>query len=378
MNKDEDKEIFKKISDAANDAIILADNEDRITYWNMAAEKMLGYPRGEAIGKKLHQTIIPDRFRDAHVKGFMRFCETGQGSVIGKTVELAAIRKDGTEFPIELSLSSVKVSDKWNAIGIIRDITERKRMEEELRVSHNMSSIGRLAGSVFHEILNPVNIISAHTQLLLMGAEKGSQVESDLMSIREEVERIVTITEELLKFSRKEEHGVNEVDVNSLLEVTLSIAEPETKLKNIEIFKVFEENVPVVMAYDNDLKQVFAHLITNAIDAMPEGGTLTIKTRNVPGKEFDTRSRNEENSERKGDCIEISFEDTGCGIAEKDIDKIFEPFFTTRRDRVVGVGLGLSTSYAIIEGYGGRLSVESEAGNGATFTISLPVGTSAK
>ena len=109
MNESEEK--FRKISDAANDAIIMADNDGSITYWNKAAEWMFGYSADEVAWNKLHQTIIPDRFRDAHLNGFKRFCDTGQGTVIGKTIELAAIRKDKSEFPIELSLSSVKVAD---------------------------------------------------------------------------------------------------------------------------------------------------------------------------------------------------------------------------------------------------------------------------
>ena len=126
---EESEEKFRKISDAANDAIIMADNDGSITYWNRAAEEMFGYPAEEISGSKLHQTIIPDRFQEAHLNGFNKFCNTGQGDVIGKTVELAAIRKDKTEFPIELSLSSVKVEDRWNAVGIIRDITDRKKAE---------------------------------------------------------------------------------------------------------------------------------------------------------------------------------------------------------------------------------------------------------
>jgi len=516
----EDK--FKKISDAANDAIIMADNDGSITYWNRAAEGMFGYMAEDMAGKKLHQTIIPQRFQDAHLKGFNKFCDTGQGDVIGKTVELAAIRKDKTEFPIELSLSSVKVDDRWNAVGIIRDITDRKKaerrldaqqavtqilsvshtlkgasknilqviceslhwefgemwlhdhqgdvmrcselwhvpdievsefnkmtrkisfasgvglpgrvwasgkpawivdvvtdsnflrasvakkaglhgafgfpviinervlgileffsrnreepdndllnmmsaigsqiaqfikrrqVEEQLKVSHKMSSIGRLTGSVFHEILNPVNIISAHTQLLLMEAEEGSGTESDLKSIKEEIERIVSITEKLQEFSRSVKDETEEVEINSLLENILSLIEPELNVKSIKHITAFDASQPEVIAHGDELRQVFLNSITNAMDAMPDGGTLTIKTL------------------FNGDFVEISFSDTGCGIAEKDIDKVFEPFYSTKKE-VKGVGLGLSTSYAIIEDYGGRINVESEEGKGTTFTFYLPI-----
>ena len=545
MNESEDK--FRKISDAANDAIIMADSEGSITYWNKAAERMFGYPAEEVTGNKLEQTIIPDRYRDAHIKGFMKFCDTGQGAVIGKTVELSAIRKDNTELPIELSLSSAKVGDRWNAIGMIRDITKRKKaerrldaqhavtqilsesstlkavsknilqviceslhwefgemwlhdrqddvmrcselwhisdievsefnkitreisfasgvglpgrvwasgkpawivdvvtdsnflrasvasdaglhgafgfpviinervlgileffsrnkeepdndllnmmsaigsqiaqfigrrqVEEQLKVSQKMSSIGRLTGSVFHEILNPVNIISAHTQLLLIGAEKGSSTEDDLNSIKEEIERIVTITEKLQEFSRSNKSDVETVELNCLIEDILSLIKPELNIKSIKLITNFDMGQPEVMAHGDDLRQAFLNSITNAMDAMPNGGTLTIKTQVVRNSEFGVQSTEGKNtelktqySELKGDSVRITFEDTGCGIAEKDIDRVFEPFFSTKKE-IKGVGLGLSTSYATIEGYGGKISVESEEGKGSTFIFDLPI-----
>ncbi len=129
----ESEEKIRSMSASAQDAIIMMNNEGNILYWNEAAERIFGYTEEEIIGKKLHETIVPERFHEDILKGFKRFQETGQGAAIGKTLELAAVRKDGTEFPIELSLSAVKIKGKWNAIGIIRDITERKRAEGEIR-----------------------------------------------------------------------------------------------------------------------------------------------------------------------------------------------------------------------------------------------------
>lgn len=298
--------------------------------------------------------IIPERYREKHLEGFERFKDTGVGNLIGKTIEVEAIKQNGTEISIELSLSAVKRGGKWNAIGIIRDISERKRIEHELRVSHKMMSVGRLSASVFHEILNPVNIISAHTQLLLMEAEKGSKAEEDLSSIQGEIGRIVEITESLLKFSRDEGGDVEQVEINALLENVLSLLRTEFNSKNIKSVLKLEKELPAVTAHGGELRQVFLDIITNAIEAMPDGGTLTIKT--LLKREF----------------IEISFKDEGCGIAESDIGNVFEPFFSTKKE-IKGVGLGLSSSYAIIHGYGGRMTVESEERKGTTFIIDLPV-----
>ncbi|ODS34327.1 MAG: two-component sensor kinase [Candidatus Scalindua rubra] len=354
----ESEEKFRNISISAQDAIIMANNEENISYWNEAAQRIFGYSKEEAIGKTIHELIIPNRYHKDHLKGYRRFLETGQGTFIGNTVELTAIKKDRKELPIELSLSAVKMKDKWNAIGIIRDISERKSIEEQLRMSYKMASLGRLTAGVFHEVLNPVNIISSHVQLLLIEAEKGSRTEEDLNSIQEEVKRIVKIIDGLLRFARKGKLITEEVDTNSLLEKILSIVEPDMKLENVRFIRRFEEGLPKIMANSDQLRQVFLNLITNARDAMPEGGALTISTQSI---------QKEGNS-----FVSIRFMDTGCGIAKENLDRVFDPFFTTKGEGK-GVGLGMSTSYGIIDHYGGRISVESEEGKGTTFTIDLPV-----
>ena len=124
---------FHTICASAHDAIIMIDNEGRVSYWNKAAEKMFGRTSEEVTGKEIHELIIPERFRKRHLEGFKAFQDTGTGPVLGKAVEVAALRKDGSEFPVELSLSAMKIRTKWQAVGIIRDITERKQFEERLK-----------------------------------------------------------------------------------------------------------------------------------------------------------------------------------------------------------------------------------------------------
>ena len=371
LSLEESENKFRKMSALAQDAIVMLDSDEKVSYWNKAAERTFGYLEEEISGKNLHEIIIPDRFRKRHLEGFEKFKSNGLGRFIGKTIKVSAIRRDGTEFPIELSLSGVKLRGKWNVIGIIRDISGRKLAEKKLRMSQKMASVGRLSAGVFHEILNPLNIISSHVQLLLMEAEKGSKTEEDLQSIREEIGRIVTISDRLLRFSNKAGLATGDVEINDLLEKVIIVVEPDMKLSNIRFIRKFEERLPAVMANSDGLRQVFLNLITNARDAMPEGGTLTVETRKVVSSESGVRSKREKIYEPEGDFVEISFEDTGCGIASKNIDKIFEPFFSTKKE-VVGVGLGLSESHSIIEAYGGTITVKSEKGKGSTFIIDLP------
>ena len=138
----ESEETFKAISAAANDGIIMIDNEGKVTYWNKAAEKIFGYTDEEILGKELRHTLMPKRFREAFETGFGKFKMTGQGTFVGKTLELAAVKKDGVEFPTELSMSAVKIGGKWNAIGLVRDITKRKQAEEQIKkYSENLENM---------------------------------------------------------------------------------------------------------------------------------------------------------------------------------------------------------------------------------------------
>ena len=257
----ESNEKFIAISVSAQDAIIMMDDEGNISFWNEAAERTFGYSRKEAVGSRVSELIIPHRYRLAHIEGLKKFKETGKGTVLGNIIELKAIRKDGKEFPIELSLSALKLKERWCAVGVIRDSSKRVRREEELRLSYKMASLGQLTAGIFHEILNPVNIISTHVQLLLADAEKGSGVEKDLKSIQEEIKRVQDITDGFLRFSRKESVATKEIDVNQLLNRVLDILVAEIKYNNIQLFKKFDNELPLFKANAELLRQVFFNLI---------------------------------------------------------------------------------------------------------------------
>ncbi|MBC8554180.1 MAG: PAS domain S-box protein, partial [Candidatus Brocadiales bacterium] len=152
----ESEEKFRMISDAAHDAIVMVDENGDISYWNKAAERIFAYPSDMVIGKRMLELIMPKKLREVYSSELECFNAIGKGHFVGKTIEFTAARKDGTEFVIELSLSSVKINNKWNAIGILRDVTERRQIEKEFMEAYKMASIGRLTSGVFHEILNPL------------------------------------------------------------------------------------------------------------------------------------------------------------------------------------------------------------------------------
>ncbi|ODS31285.1 MAG: two-component sensor kinase [Candidatus Scalindua rubra] len=404
------KKDWENTFDSISDLLCIHDENFNIVRYNKAFAHTFKAKKEDFIGAKCFEIIYGIK-EPCHTCPYLR-----HGKNLKPETEEIDCPHMGGIFQITRFPRYSKEGKLDGVVHVAKDISKQKRMEEKLRFSYKMASLGRLTAGVFHEVLNPVNIISSHVQLLLMEAEKGSRTEKDLKSIQEEVKRIVKIIDALLRFSRKGKLVTEDVELNNLLEKVIFIVEPDMKLENVRFIRRFEEGLPKIMANSDGLRQVFLNLITNARDAMPEGGTITVKTRIVrlpadragstklahlpflpagrqgvgqgvrPLVPIRAGSKKEkvslpdrqagelktQYSELKGDFVEISFKDTGCGIAKENLDRVFDPFFTTKEEGK-GVGLGMSTSYGIIDHYGGRMSVESEEGKGTTFTIDLPV-----
>ncbi|OHC04772.1 MAG: hypothetical protein A3H23_04570 [Planctomycetes bacterium RIFCSPLOWO2_12_FULL_40_19] len=349
---------FRSVVDNSSDGIIVINEQGIIRLFNPAAERLFGYTVAEVTGQNI-KMLMPEPYHSEHDGYLHRYISTGKGYIIGiGPREVEGLRRDGATFSMELSVAEMHLAEKRMFVGIMRDITRRKAMEKNIRESYKMASLGTLTAGVCHEVLNPLNIISSYTQLLLTDTKEGSETEQDLKKILEEVGRIVRITDNLLRFSRREKLETGEVEINSLLEKTISIVEPEIKLENIKLLTRFEKGLPEIMANSDELRQVFFNLTMNARDAMPEGGKLTISTQSIEkrGKPF----------------VSIKFKDTGGGISEENLNSVFDPFFTTKKEGK-GTGLGLSISHGIIENHGGEISVNSKEGKGTTFIIDLPV-----
>jgi PAS domain S-box-containing protein len=320
---------------------------------------MFSYSSKEIVGRSLYKSIVPVKYRERYLKGFRRFQDTGQGPYIGKTVELTAINRDGKEFPIEHSVSAVKIKGKWNGIGIIRDITERKKMEEELIKAKKLESVGILAGGIAHDFNNNLQAILSSIML----AEACTDSKDEISKILEEAKKVVlrskNLTRQLLTFSKGGEPIITTISVQELIKDSTNLT---LSGSNVRCEVDIQDELWSIEADKGQMNQVISNLVINADQAMPEGGIIRLRAEN-------TNVAAKDSLPIEGRYIKITIEDYGIGISQENLQKIFDPYFTTKKK---GNGLGLAITYSIIKKHGGYITVESEIGVGTTFRIYLP------
>ena len=232
---------------------------------------------------------------------------------------------------------------------------ELQQVQDQLVRAGKMAAIGELAAGVAHEINNPLTGVLTFSSLMLKKVDEKNPWKKDLENIVEQTTRCRNIVRGLLDFARQRKPDKREWDIHTLIEQTLTLVEKQAPFQNIRIVKEFKTGVPMLLVDADQIQQVFMNILLNAADAMAgNGGTLTIKT------------------DLKDGITEVSFADTGCGIAKEHLSKLFDPFFTTK-ETGKGTGLGLAISYGIIQSHGGDIEVESEVGKGSTFRIKLPI-----
>ncbi len=358
---------LQAITDAASDAIVLIDDEEKIVYWNSTAGKMLGYQHEEVAGQSI-SVVIPPRYREAHVIAFRRFVETGQGTLLGKTYEVAALKKDGSEIPVELSISAVRLKGRWHSAGIIRDISDRKRLEQQLLQSQKIEAVGQLAGGIAHDFNNILSAIVGYGDILRIKMKPDDPLRVNVEHVLDAAKRASDLTASLLAFSRQQILHIRPINL------TMVVRQFEHLLRrvigeDIELKTVFKQDAVTVNADSSQLEQVFMNLAINARDAMLNGGSFFIEIGTV---ELDDAFIRAQGYGERGRYALVSVTDTGIGIDETTRKRIFEPFFTTK-EVGKGSGLGLSIVYGIIKQHHGYINVYSEPGKGTTFKIYLPL-----
>jgi len=316
---------------------------------NMVAEKVVGYRREELKYMKMWDLMPPpERERVQRL-----FAETrARGHSNGEDLHL--VTKLGAQVPVFLNAGRFEFGPHRFLQAICVDVSDRKRLESQLIQSEKMAAIGQLAAGIAHEIRNPLGIITnALYDLGEVLENRSAEVEEDLQIAKEEMARVQAIIENLLEFSRDSRGEVEPVDIDELLRRTLQLL--SKSLQNSDVRVVTElGGLPLCSSNQNALRQVFLNLITNAVQAMPNGGELYLKTELLPDER-----------------IQVVFRDTGVGIPEEHLRSIFNPFFTTKAPGQ-GTGLGLSVVHSVIRRLHGDIQVTSKVGEGTTFVIDLP------
>lgn len=490
---------YRRVVDTALDAVVSMDGEGLITDWNTQAENIFGWSRAEAVGRRLSQTIIPPEYCEAHERGLKRFLETGEGPVLNTRIEILAIRRDGITFPVELAISPARLEDGWTFNGFIRDLTDRNKAAEavrlgmqryrelfedvpvglyssdaggrlidvnpamvsmlgfanrdallatpatalyvdsadrarweaemrragfvrdfevklrradgtiiwardtthakrepdgtivlyegvleditarveaerrlraseaELRQALKMEAVGQLAGGVAHDFNNLLTVILSYSAMLLDRIDQADPNRQDVQEISAAADRAAGLTRQLLAFSRQQVMQPRVLNMNAV------VGELENMLRrligeDIELRTSFAQGGCWINADPGQIEQVLLNLVVNARDAMPKGGQLTITTSTReacegPGPEIAKTSNQH--------YVVLSVSDTGIGMSAEVQQRLFDPFFTTK-EQGRGTGLGLSTVYGIVRQSGGGISVQSESGQGTTFTVCFP------
>ena len=354
-------DFLDKIIKSSPNAIMATDMKGNIIIWNRGAEETLGYKAEEVIGKMNISKIYPE----GTAKEVMRMMRSPEYGGVGKcrSYPMVHVRRDGGIVEGHLSAGIIYNSQgkEIASVGIFVDLKERLDMErklietqEKLLHSEKLAAMGRLTSQIAHELNNPLYGIMNTLELLKTEVSPQSKRRKVLDMALSETERLTELLRKMLSFSKPDEEERQPTDINTILDEILLLVGKQLRENSIRISSSFADDLGEVYASRNQLRQVFLNMINNARDAMPDGGTLTVKTLT------------------KGDNIYIEITDTGIGIREENIDKIFDAFFTTK-DGVKDVGLGLSVCYGFIKEHGGDLRVSSKWGSGTTFTITLPI-----
>ncbi len=360
----EANEFLYNLIESSVDGIIVTDPKGNILIFNKGAEDILGYRAEEVVGKMNIRSI----YQPGVAKEVMEKLKSPDYGGVGKLTSFPIIhrRKDGELIEGDLSASLIYDDEgrEIASVGIFKDLRERLKIERELREmqqallqSEKLAAMGRLTSQIAHELNNPIYGIMNTLELLKTEIPPESKRRKILELSLSETQRLAEMLRSMLSFSKPEEEKRKLIKINELVEGILLVMDKQMKESNIKVETYFDEGIPEVMASTNQMRQVMLNLLKNAREAMPKGGTLTVRT------------------SREDNKVLIHIQDTGVGIAGEIRAKIFEAFFTTKQ-KVKGVGLGLSVCYGIVKDHGGEIKVESEVSKGTTFTIHLPIPSS--
>ena len=342
------KDFSENIVESLKIGVVTVDLEDRVESWNPQLETLLEIPRRDAIGRTLGEVLPPDLFAEiashasgAHVSGIYKYHLNAQA---------------GRRLVVNVSIAPLvgKNGGRLGRLILVDDITQRMRLEEQMVQTEKLTSLGLLAAGVAHEVNTPLAVISNYIQMLAKQIPADDPRQKTIERIVKQTFRASEIVNNLLNFSRTGTPEFSAVDLNSVLEETLTLVQHPFRTAQVNVIKNYTHQLPLVLGSTTRLQQVFLNLFMNARDAMPTGGMLEVRTAAHNGS------------------VEVEVTDTGTGIATEHLKRIFDPFFTTKTSGR-GTGLGLSVSYGIIKEHAGKVDVRSTPGKGTSFRLEFPV-----
>jgi PAS domain S-box-containing protein len=365
---------------------LIIDERGTILEFNPAAVNTFGYSSDSAVGQQMYELILPLRLREQHRAALANYVATREATEIGKRIEISALRADGSEFPAELTITPVADSTRPIFTVFIRDITERKQTEAALQQTNHsleralaelqtktneltsmtqqlwqaskLATMGELTASIAHELNNPLAIISLRVELLMSRVAANDPQFGSLEVIQQEVERMASLVANLLLFSRRSHQQVSTINIAEELKHSLEFINYHLRSRKIVVATDFANDLSTVQGDTQQLRQVFLNLLTNATDAMPEGGTLTVRAK-------------DRNLETGAPGVILEFSDSGTGIEPANLAKVWDPFFTTKPEGK-GTGLGLPICRRTVEEHRGTIDLESQPRKGTTVRIVLP------
>jgi len=334
------------------EGIVTIEGDGLIRQLNPRGQELFGYHEMELVGQPI-EVLIPQRFGERHRAHRSSFFSAPSSRLMGRGMEIAGRRKDGTEFPAEVSLNVVRTRRGNVVIAFVTDITERRAMEREARRAETVNALGAVAAGIAHELNNPLAVMDSRIELMLAADQDlSAETRADLKVLQRNIERASRISRNMLSLARQRPGPRAAVDINGAVEEAMLIVGAEARGEELSFDIQLDRTIPPVMGELTGIEQVIINLVMNARDAGAH--RVRVETGRMPGRD---------------DQLRLSIADDGAGIENDALRRLFEPFFTTKPK---GTGLGLWLSRRIIQDHGGTIVPESSPGKGTTFVITLP------